>query len=632
MLRRDRVTTISDDSNEALFTRFRAEADREAFDVLVRRTAPRLALAAARAGVAAEDVDDVVQETYLAAFVAAARFDATRNLADWLHGILAKKAVDLCRQRTRRRIRPERMEQPVVEPPDARTEAREALSALDEALGQIPDHYGEVLRLYYQRRVPVAEIAEHVGCTQSTVRTRISRGVAWLRKKLPPGLTPALLGALALQGRAAAMATSGDAPDDPSTAAASVSNVVKMAVGVTLAIAVVLLITARDDAPASSVATTATTETADSERASAAPGTARQQMAARVPLEDPAPAAPAAPPTSERESSVRVLVQREGKPVADVAVGLEPVRAEMPTTVWETQAAFRSATTGANGIATFPAFEPGRIRLRLGQWDTRLCEIGTDRLVVVEVDRVATIRGVVVDAQGQPVARAEVRRDITMGAGSPGTVAARTEPDGSFQLAVADANRVSLWARVPGEACSARRSTRFDKGSSDVTLVLHPAPGRVSGHVWDAHGQPARNARVMVRRRDPVFDVLPSAEKRRRGTLPPVYEWTDANGGLRAADDHTRYQHHRGAGGRRLVCRDLPRHRAHAGAGLPEHDPRSSHPRPGDRHRRASRCAASWWRRSRPRESSGWASSWSGWRGHRTTAASTSPPCRARPP
>ena len=85
------------ESNESLFVRFRSDADPETFRLLFSRTAPRLARLGRRMGVPDHELDDVVQETYLAALVGAARFDASLDLSEWLAGIMFKKAIDVRR-------------------------------------------------------------------------------------------------------------------------------------------------------------------------------------------------------------------------------------------------------------------------------------------------------------------------------------------------------------------------------------------------------------------------------------------------------------------------------------------------------------------------------------------------------
>ncbi|MFO0685446.1 MAG: RNA polymerase sigma factor [Sandaracinus sp.] len=73
-----------------------AQAIFRAHGARIHRTASRIL------GAADGDVDDVVQQTFLAAFEGAHGFDGRSSVATWLVGIATRRALDLARSRARR--------------------------------------------------------------------------------------------------------------------------------------------------------------------------------------------------------------------------------------------------------------------------------------------------------------------------------------------------------------------------------------------------------------------------------------------------------------------------------------------------------------------------------------------------
>src|SRR5436190_13583689 len=90
-------------SLEELYGACLATGDEQALEQLLRRSAPSLRALARRLGASAEDADDLVQETVVAAIHGADRYDATRPLLPWLKGILTFRAAKLARETVRRR-------------------------------------------------------------------------------------------------------------------------------------------------------------------------------------------------------------------------------------------------------------------------------------------------------------------------------------------------------------------------------------------------------------------------------------------------------------------------------------------------------------------------------------------------
>jgi RNA polymerase sigma-70 factor, ECF subfamily len=171
-----------------------AGGDDVALRELFMRHAPWLA-ARLRAVLPAADVEDVLQETFLAVWRGAARYRHERAAGGWLWGIARRQAALLLRHRG-----PAAVLLPAVVAADGQHAADPAEAALSRAeladalaaLGPEGSADREVWQLMYVEDRPVAEVAELMGVPQGTVKSRAHRARRRLRE--------ALRGALAAEG------------------------------------------------------------------------------------------------------------------------------------------------------------------------------------------------------------------------------------------------------------------------------------------------------------------------------------------------------------------------------------------------------------------------------------------------
>lgn len=117
--------------------------------------------------VAGPDAEDILQETYLAAYEA---FPGLKDLAafrPWLLSIARNKWRDWCRKQARR------LETPVEELPDAAAPEPEE-TAVEETLARLSDRDERMLRLFYLEQLPQREIARLLSIPEGTVKSRLS--------------------------------------------------------------------------------------------------------------------------------------------------------------------------------------------------------------------------------------------------------------------------------------------------------------------------------------------------------------------------------------------------------------------------------------------------------------------------
>jgi RNA polymerase sigma factor (sigma-70 family) len=186
-----RLVAHLDDLAVIEMSRREPEAFAEIFNrygpAIKRYTVRRLGLDAA---------EDVVAETFLAAFRQRATYDPARAaVRPWLYGI----AGNLIRRHVRTEVRHLRVLQatsmdPVMESfaarSDARMDAEGAHQRLAAALAELPDRHRDVLLLVAWGDLTYAEVAQTLDIKIGTVRSRMNRARESLRRALGPASAP----------------------------------------------------------------------------------------------------------------------------------------------------------------------------------------------------------------------------------------------------------------------------------------------------------------------------------------------------------------------------------------------------------------------------------------------------------
>lgn len=156
-----------------------ADGDVEAFAVLVRRYTPLLRAYARRILSGTASVDDIVQESFITAWQRLPELDDMGRVRGWLMRIVSRKSIDEVRAR-----RPhlevdgaEGLELPAraEDRPEQRAERRAELTALADALRELPDGQRETWVLREIGGCSYDEIAEQLGQPVSTVRGLLAR-------------------------------------------------------------------------------------------------------------------------------------------------------------------------------------------------------------------------------------------------------------------------------------------------------------------------------------------------------------------------------------------------------------------------------------------------------------------------
>ncbi len=174
----------------------------EAFAELVRRYERRVAVTvrSVLGELSQEDLADAVQEVFLLAFKGLASFRGESQFATWLTRIALRWCYREAKRRRKRRsifqyfgfgdeqdrdppeerlAGTDRTDRPVI--------ADERKDAVRAALEELPEEFRTVLMLRVVEEMPVEEVAEALGISEGTVKSRLYRAKEKMRERLAGG-------------------------------------------------------------------------------------------------------------------------------------------------------------------------------------------------------------------------------------------------------------------------------------------------------------------------------------------------------------------------------------------------------------------------------------------------------------
>jgi RNA polymerase sigma-70 factor (ECF subfamily) len=182
----DRIPPDAPDGDLALMARVR-DGDREAFERLYERTAPVVMRFLFGLCQDRQLAEDLTQDTFLAAWVAAPRWRPKARVTTWLLAMGKRLAWKRLRRRARRpglearaAARPGAPEQA----PDPGAEARDEAARLGAAVRTLTPPLRAVFVLVRLADRSYAETAEIVGVPVGTVKSRMAAAEARLRREL----------------------------------------------------------------------------------------------------------------------------------------------------------------------------------------------------------------------------------------------------------------------------------------------------------------------------------------------------------------------------------------------------------------------------------------------------------------
>jgi len=179
-----------DDARRATWMAAAQAGDRAAYEALLRDCVGVIASVARRQGVAADRIDDVVQDTLLTVHRARQTYDPTRSFTAWIAVIAERRAVDLLRKTSRHTSReihaPLAYERHADESvASVRTAlGGEASRRLGEAVAGLPARQREAVQHLVLQERSLAETAAVTGRSTGSLKVNLHRALRSLRARL----------------------------------------------------------------------------------------------------------------------------------------------------------------------------------------------------------------------------------------------------------------------------------------------------------------------------------------------------------------------------------------------------------------------------------------------------------------
>jgi RNA polymerase sigma factor (sigma-70 family) len=185
-----------------LWERYVRQRDEAAFETLVRRHGPMVLGVCRRVLRNEQDAEDAFQATFLVLVRRAASLRSPSTIANWLHGVAYRTALEARTAAARRRAKEALALPRAVVPEDPWAEL---WPVLDEELGRLAEKYRVAVVLCDLEGKTRKEAARQLGWVEGTVASRLARGRGLLAKRLARrGFTGAALAAALAGGTASA--------------------------------------------------------------------------------------------------------------------------------------------------------------------------------------------------------------------------------------------------------------------------------------------------------------------------------------------------------------------------------------------------------------------------------------------
>ncbi|MFI8604375.1 RNA polymerase sigma factor [Cellulophaga baltica] len=131
-----------------------------------------------------DDAEDVLQESFIKAFQKIHQFKGEVTFGAWLKKIVVHKSIDFLKAKRTEHVPLEENKILVVQDEDWSIEASITIEEVRTAIHTISEKYRYVLLLYLLEGYDHAEIAQILDIHETTCRTQLMRGKAYLKDKL----------------------------------------------------------------------------------------------------------------------------------------------------------------------------------------------------------------------------------------------------------------------------------------------------------------------------------------------------------------------------------------------------------------------------------------------------------------
>ena len=159
------------------------DGERTAFEELFEMYQPRLKYYVRRLDSGGANIDDTLQDIWLAVFKKIHKLKDAQVFAVWLYRIARNKVYDGFRNKDRFARLPEEDELPVSGSDEPALDTNNT-EKLHSALNKLKPNHREVLTLSFLEQMSYQSIADVIGCSIGTVRSRTFYAKQSLRKEM----------------------------------------------------------------------------------------------------------------------------------------------------------------------------------------------------------------------------------------------------------------------------------------------------------------------------------------------------------------------------------------------------------------------------------------------------------------
>ncbi len=162
------------------------EGDTGAFSILLRSCEKQLRNTAY--ALCAEEAEDLLQETFIAAFLSIRKFRMQSSFYTWIYRIMMNTAYKNFRRKTRQKSFFN------VIGRNIRVEEEKASAGFEDgskervrnALARLPAIHREIITLHYLEELSLLEISQNLGISEGTAKSRLFNARALMKKMIEP--------------------------------------------------------------------------------------------------------------------------------------------------------------------------------------------------------------------------------------------------------------------------------------------------------------------------------------------------------------------------------------------------------------------------------------------------------------
>ena len=171
----------------------------ELFEILIRRNNPYLHKIGMSYGYNHEDVQDLMQESFIAAYLSLEKFEGRSSFKTWITRIMLNQCYQKAQKQSFKKEKANGMlnekATPMFESNQSTDTYRSVLNSelgniVGNALVSIPFDYRMVFSLRELNGMSIAETAELLNISETNVKVRLSRAKQMLREKLEEMYSP----------------------------------------------------------------------------------------------------------------------------------------------------------------------------------------------------------------------------------------------------------------------------------------------------------------------------------------------------------------------------------------------------------------------------------------------------------